>query len=250
MKGRAAQSAAWKGVETVTGRSSASEAKSRPEPRRVRRGRGPLAAGRVRARIRACRCRRRMSRREPGLPLMMWGIGSDPVASMKTSPVSGSILKAWRMTTVPRSKGPTLAAVIATSAERRAVVGACQVERAGGVGEGVADSDAEPGCGRSACGRAGGSVDLRLSCLRDPFTRLAWAIPASGQKGMPASFADDSRGELDREAGELLFCVCSEQPHVEGAEASRGVVEASRDQAWMEGGQAARRGRLRRRRRV
>jgi hypothetical protein len=45
---------------------------------------------------------------------MMWGIGSEPVASMKTSPVSGSILKACLITTVPRSKGPTLAAVIAT----------------------------------------------------------------------------------------------------------------------------------------
>jgi hypothetical protein len=35
LKGRAAQSAAWKGVETVTGRSSASEEKSRPLPSRV-----------------------------------------------------------------------------------------------------------------------------------------------------------------------------------------------------------------------
>jgi len=35
LKGRAAQSAAWKRVETTTGLSSASEAKSRPEPSRV-----------------------------------------------------------------------------------------------------------------------------------------------------------------------------------------------------------------------
>ena len=47
LKGRAAQSAAWKGVETVTGMSSAAEAKSRPEPRTVRGGRGPRAVGRV-----------------------------------------------------------------------------------------------------------------------------------------------------------------------------------------------------------
>ena len=45
---------------------------------------------------------------------MMWGIGSDPVASMKTSAVSGLISSAWRMTTVPMSKGPTTPAVIAT----------------------------------------------------------------------------------------------------------------------------------------
>ena len=51
------------------------------------------------------------------MPLRMWGIGSEPVASMKTSAVSGSILQAWRTTTVPRSKGPTLAAVIATMRE-------------------------------------------------------------------------------------------------------------------------------------
>ncbi len=48
------------------------------------------------------------------MPLMMWGIGSELAESMKTSAVSGLIFRARRTTTVPRSKGPTLAAVIET----------------------------------------------------------------------------------------------------------------------------------------
>ena len=47
LKGRAAQSAAWKRVVTVIGLSSIAEAKSRPEPSTVRGDRGRVAAGRV-----------------------------------------------------------------------------------------------------------------------------------------------------------------------------------------------------------
>ncbi len=49
-----------------------------------------------------------------GIPWMMWGIGSELVASMKTSAVSGSMRKACLITTVPTSKGPTTPEVIAT----------------------------------------------------------------------------------------------------------------------------------------
>ena len=49
------------------------------------------------------------------MPAMMWGIGSEVAPSTETSAVSGSIRRAWRTTTVPRSKGPALAAVIETN---------------------------------------------------------------------------------------------------------------------------------------
>ena len=44
----------------------------------------------------------------------MWGIGSEPAESIATWAVWRSILIAERMTTVPRSNGPTLAESIAT----------------------------------------------------------------------------------------------------------------------------------------
>ena len=94
------------------------------------------------------------------MPLMMWGIGSEPVASTKTSAVSGSILKAWRTTTVPRSKGPTSPAVIATIESVGAVVGAGEVELAGGVGEGWADAGAGQGAADLRGGRAAGGGEL------------------------------------------------------------------------------------------
>ena len=57
----------------------------------------------------------RMSRRCSGMPSRMWGIGSEPAESIETWAVCGSTRIAERMTTVPRSKGPTLAESIATT---------------------------------------------------------------------------------------------------------------------------------------
>ena len=48
-------------------------------------------------------------------------------------------------TTVPRSKGPTLAEVIETTRDAGAVVGAGQVDLAGDVGEDGADAGADQG---------------------------------------------------------------------------------------------------------
>ncbi len=45
----------------------------------------------------------------------MWGIGSEPIESIETWAVWRSIRIAERMTTVPRSKGPTFAESIATT---------------------------------------------------------------------------------------------------------------------------------------
>ena len=56
-----------------------------------------------------------MSRKRSGKPERMWGIGSEPAESIATWAVCRSILIAERITTVPRSKGPTLAESIATT---------------------------------------------------------------------------------------------------------------------------------------
>ena len=45
----------------------------------------------------------------------MWGIGSEPAESIATWAVWRSIRIAERITTVPRSNGPTLAESIATT---------------------------------------------------------------------------------------------------------------------------------------
>src|SRR5580692_9447367 len=52
-----------------------------------------------------------MSRRWTGIPSTMWGIGSELAPSTETSAVSWLTSRAKRTTTVPRSKGPTLAEV-------------------------------------------------------------------------------------------------------------------------------------------
>ena len=49
------------------------------------------------------------------MPSRMWGIGSEPAESIETWAVRGSIRIAERITTVPRSKGPTMAESIATT---------------------------------------------------------------------------------------------------------------------------------------
>jgi hypothetical protein len=49
------------------------------------------------------------------MPSRMWGIGSDARESICNWAVSGSTAKAERITIVPRSKGPTVAALIVTS---------------------------------------------------------------------------------------------------------------------------------------
>ena len=48
------------------------------------------------------------------MPLMMWGIGSEPAESIETWAVRGSTRIAERTTITPRSKGPTVAESIAT----------------------------------------------------------------------------------------------------------------------------------------
>ena len=48
------------------------------------------------------------------MPLMMWGIGSEPFAETSTCAVVGLMFRAKRITTVPRSNGPTFALVIDT----------------------------------------------------------------------------------------------------------------------------------------
>ena len=49
------------------------------------------------------------------MPSTMWGIASEPAESIRSCAVRGSIWKAERITTVPRSKGPTTAALTVTS---------------------------------------------------------------------------------------------------------------------------------------
>jgi hypothetical protein len=48
------------------------------------------------------------------MPSMMWGIGSEPAESIETWALWRSTSIAERMTTTPRSKGPTVAESIAT----------------------------------------------------------------------------------------------------------------------------------------
>ena len=48
------------------------------------------------------------------MPLMMCGIGSEPLALTSTCAVVGLMSNAKRITTVPRSNGPTFAEVIDT----------------------------------------------------------------------------------------------------------------------------------------
>ena len=49
------------------------------------------------------------------MPARMCGIGSEAEESIRSWAVSGSTSKAERMTTVPRSNGPTVAASIVTT---------------------------------------------------------------------------------------------------------------------------------------
>ena len=146
------------------------------------------------------------------MPSMMWGIGSEPVASMKTSAVSGLTRSAWRTTTVPRSKGPTLAAVIATTESGGAVVGAGEVDLAGGV-----DLRTEPTPAPTSVrptGRRPGTKGWRAPGRR--CLDLAAASAASGQTATPGELADQAGRQLDREVGELLFAVVAGEAEVKG----------------------------------
>ena len=90
--------------------------------------------------------------------------------------------------------------------ERRAVVGAGEVDLARGVGEGGADAGAGQGAADLGGGRAGGAVELFLAAVG------AGAGGGGGDRGVgaegdPGELAGDAGGQLDREVGDLLFGV-------------------------------------------
>ena len=121
-------------------------------------------------------------------------------------------------------------------AYRRAVVGPCQVELARCVGKGGADSRSGQGVADFRCRRAGWAFEL-FGAAVDAGSCFRRCDRGIGAERYSRQLADHARGQLDREAGELLFCVGSEEAHVEGAEAPGGVVDRTRDQAGAEGRQ-------------
>src|ERR1700735_894369 len=110
LKARLEQSADCNGVVTFTGTWSAGLAGSAPAPLIVfRTVAGVQLVGLIMKFGRSILTR--MSRTCTTMPLMMCGIASEPFALTSTCAVVGLMSSAKRMTTVPRSNGPTFALV-------------------------------------------------------------------------------------------------------------------------------------------
>ena len=103
--------------------------------------------------------------------------------------------------------------------ERRAVVGARQIDLAGCLGENCADArfdDRVADFARGGTGRFGFLLGAALS--------LASLMSASGQNGMPGQVARQAGRKRGGEARDLLFAVFAEDPQIERAVGATGVV--------------------------
>ncbi len=135
-------------------------------------------------------------------------------------------------------EGADLAAVIATIETVGAVVGAGEVELAGGIGEDGADAGADQG---AADFGAAGQEGCQLFGCRRLRVRVPWpaAIWASEQEGTPASLPITPGGSLIEKW--VISCSASlaGERGVEGGVGAGGVVERAGVEVRVEGRRAA-----------
>ena len=162
-----------------------------------------------------------MSRTSRRMPWRIVGIGSETVV---TWAVSGSIRRAFRTTTLPRSKGPATAGVTTARRERGAFVGAGEVGVAGGMrrGSGPAPAPARTVPTWLAAGQAGAG-DLGGAGALGAGDRGQGGLGAVGDA---LEVGDQARGRGDAEAGEAPGAVVAGRRRVKGDFPRLGVLWA------------------------